>query len=145
MAEWSELHNLPDESAPPALGPSIAEMARLAAMCPHGWVELLVEQGRTATTPDAAPEGYQDVQVVCVWGVGPDIVEQLDELIEEATADGSALNKVPAGAFVAIGRVVVTQTSGDGEWGQGVEIRLDVGWGINGAAVYSLPPPDPVR
>ena len=142
--KWGEMQNLPAAPAVPLnLAAGIAELGRLAALCPHGWVELMVDQGRSPSTPDDPGEGYQDVQAICVWGIGPDIVERLDELIDDATADGSALSKVPAGSFVAIARVVRRDTAHSGGCPCcSEEIRLDVGWGIDGAAVYSLPPED---
>lgn len=73
--KWGEMQNLPAAPAVPLdLAAGIAELGRLAALCPHGWVELMVEQGHSPSTPDDPGEGYQDVQAICVWGIGPDIV-----------------------------------------------------------------------
>lgn len=141
MTKWSRLRNIPDVSVGPELAGDAAEHMRLLAACPRGWVELYVEQGRTPSTPDSAPEGYRDIHAVCIWGLGPGDVAELDQMIAELVGDGSALNNVPYGQFVAIARVEFDP--GDPSVGLQPSVALDVGWGVGGAAVFSLPPPAP--
>ena len=45
------------------------DLREIADACPHGWVELLVEQGRTASTVDNPAEGYRQIQPLRLWGV----------------------------------------------------------------------------
>ncbi len=137
--KWRNLFNMPEpeSAASPSISAEINELARIAAACPHGWIELAVEQGRTASTQDSPPEGYQDVHAICIWGVGPDIAEAIDDLIEDAIADGSPLSKVPAGSFVAIARVVRREVDNPSGC-PCCSVYLDLGWGIGGAAVYGV-------
>lgn len=132
---WSPLYNLPDApEVSPALGLAVADLARLAALCPHGWVELMCQR----STGDE--EGELDVEAQIMWGVGPDIAARMDDMLADLVNE-DALKAIAGDMFIVIARVTREREEGWPGW----SVALDVGWGANRSAVYSLPPTMPLE
>lgn len=124
--KWGPWQNLPCPDDPTSI----------AALCPHGWVELTVQQGSTPSTPDNGPEGYQDISPDRVWGLDAEVARHLIDLVREL--DDNAIGRVPHAMFGLLCQV--RYDSGDSSVGLGPSYALHVGWGVSGHPVFNLPP-----
>lgn len=127
--KWGPWQNLPCPDDPTSI----------AALCPHGWVELTVQQGRSGGDPGNPPEGYQDISPDRVWGLDAEVARHLLDMVKEL--DDAAISRIPHGMFGMLCRVEYDP----GEPGicapsYGLEVR----WGIDSQPVFNLPPPPPL-
>ncbi len=113
------------------------DLREIADACPHGWVELVVEQGRTASTVDNPAEGYRQIQPLRLWGVDAAVAAQMDQLIAELD-DSGHLSKIPHGLFGLLCRL--NYDPGEREVGAEPGYSLEVGWGADTGPVFNLPP-----
>lgn len=123
--KWGPWQNLPCPDDPTSI----------AALCPHGWVELTVQQGTTPSTPDNVPEGYQDIQVDRVWGLYGDVAKRVYDLADSVP---NLVSRIPHGTFGLLCRVFFDE--GDADVGVFSYYGLEVGWGTDGQPVFNLPP-----
>lgn len=127
--KWGPWQNLPCPDDPTSI----------AALCPHGWVELTVQQGTTPSTPDNVPEGYQDIQVDRVWGLYGDVAKRVYNLVDDLTDSvPNLVSRIPHGTFGLLCRVFFDE--GDADVGASSYYGLEVGWGTDGQPVFNLPP-----
>jgi len=130
---WGPWQNLPCPDDPTSI----------AALCPHGWVEITVEQGRSIGDPQNPPESYQDIQALRVWGVDADVAKHVNEMIS-GLQDGisSLVSRIPHGQFGLLCRVFYD--AGNADVGAASYYGLEVGWGAEGKPIFNLPPPPPL-
>lgn len=88
---------------------------------PHGFVIIEVCQGRTKSTPDSPPEGYQDIVVAEFHGVEWSAAERAIEEMGGGEWLYESLTKVPSGSFEAIIIIhPVPVGEGEGLWELGM-------------------------
>jgi hypothetical protein len=111
------------------------DLREIADACPHGWVELTVNQGMSYGDPGNPPEGFQDIQADRYWGIDAAVAANINDLIEEL-CEGGEVSKIPHGCFGLLCRVTYEPGSADsfGTYG------LEVGWGADSQPVFNLPP-----
>jgi len=130
IERWGPWQNLPCPDDPTSI----------AALCPHGWVELTVQQGTSPSTPDGGGEGYQDIRADRVWGLDVEVAKRICELIGDIQEGiTNPISTIPHGVFGLLCRVFYD--AGDADVGAPSYYGLEVGWGVDGKPIFNLPPP----